>query len=208
MAPEPCMTASPSGPKRDKAGTASPTPHVFIWDGKEAEGRWHSGTPWAVGSAQALPVSLKKLIWLWKSAARGPKLSPGSLSLKSLPWSGGGEHRLTQHHRQVLPAPDSVETVGCRDHPGGVEQGAPAQQLPVHLQESLSRAQNRLEACIIVTASLGPPLSRAPSGAAGFTGWFLKSWGLPEPFLGKAVPRPLQQVATPPLREGKPRVLA
>ena len=89
------------------------------------------------------------------------------LSFKDRLPAEGGSTQPTQHHRQVPPASESVETVGCGDHPDGVEQGAPAQQRPVQLQHGLARAQQMLEARVPVVAALGAPVSRAPRmGAA------------------------------------------
>ena len=46
----------------------------------------------------------------------------------------------TQHRRQVPPVPEPVEAVGSGDHPGGADQGAPAEQCPVQLQHGLAVA--------------------------------------------------------------------
>lgn len=48
----------------------------------------------------------------------------------------------THYCCQILKTLESVETVGCGDHPGGVDQGTPTQQHPVQLQSNLTRAQH------------------------------------------------------------------
>lgn len=44
-----CMIVFFLGFKRDKVGIALFIFYVFIWDGKEVEGRWYSGIFWVVG---------------------------------------------------------------------------------------------------------------------------------------------------------------
>lgn len=56
----------------------------------------------------------------------------------------------THYRCQVLKTLDSVETVGCGDHPGGVDQGTSTQQHPVQLQSNLTRVQHTLENRIII----------------------------------------------------------
>lgn len=95
--------------------------------------------------------------WSWKPQILAPRLS-----FKDRLPTEGGATQPTQHHCQVPPASESVETVGCGDHPDGVEQGAPAQQRPIQLQHGLSRAQQMLEARVPVVAAWGPPFPVHP----------------------------------------------